>query len=206
MTVRTRVPLRRLVVLSLGVAFLGGCIASGGEKPAPSGTPAATSEATTEPSPSPTEVPPYDGTAAPQMPADMASDGHLGARAAATYLFEVRNWAILSGDVAGLEAFCDPASIFCSQIKQAIGDDVANGVVSTGGLVDFEIDEVLPPSTEYAFFEVRGILNQEPIVRSDSAGAVIETTVGAQELPFVVYVEHREPSGWIVRGADIHQP
>lgn len=203
MSVRTRTAISRLVALTLGVALCAGCTASGGEEPAPTESSAATTDpATPEPSPSPTEAPPYDGTAAPQMPADMASDSHLGARAAVAYFVDVRHWAFASGDPSELVALCDPQSIFCSDSIESVNENATLGRTVAGGATSFEISSVEAPQGEDAFFTVVGDLSEEPLTVTDPSGTAVESTEGFDAIPFVIYVEYLEPGRWIVRGAD----
>ncbi|MEP7763582.1 DUF6318 family protein [Sanguibacter sp. 25GB23B1] len=192
----------RTTALVLGVLLCGGCTASDDDEPAPTVSSSESGETAT-PEPSPAEIPPYDGTAAPQMPADMASDSHLGARAAATYFLDVRHWALTSNDPTALVEICDRASAFCTSSVETVEANAVAGAVVQGGRSTLTIDSVLPPTDESPFFEVLGTLDEEPMTKSGPGGEVVFATEGQLDVPFVVFLEHQAGSGWIVRGADV---
>lgn len=204
MTARTitswrRWTIARLSAIALGVVLCAGCTTSDDE-PAPTVSSPESSETAT-PEPSPTEVPPYDGTAAPQMPSDMASDSHLGARAAATYFVDVRHWAVISNDPSGLLELCDPESTFCASSVATISENAAAGATVQGGLPSFTISSVTPPTSEHDFYEIVGTVDEDPLAVKNAAGQIIQSTEG-ESIPFVVFAAFSPESGWLILGAD----
>lgn len=110
------------VVVGAAVALVvGGCVGD----PEPVRTTDAVGTPSSTPSPQPTRPPRPE---VPERPAAMDEGTVDGASAAATYFFELYDYAFATGDATSFRELSAPSCVFCaetiSQLEQAVEDDL----------------------------------------------------------------------------------
>ena len=130
----------------------------------------------------------------------MDNDDEAGAQAAAEYFIELYGYASQSQDVETFTNFCDPESVFCSSVVDAVSADIAAGNRIDGGASVLHVYRVDPPAAD-GFFTVWGRVAREPFQVFAPDGTTLYESDGDQALDFAVGVEYIPNDGWLVRAA-----
>ena len=195
---------RWLALTMFGLAVVAGCGDGSSAAPSPS---AVVTGAPSTPAPVSTDEPEPVATdrageplVPPVRPAAMDNDDEAGARAAAEYFIELYGYATQSQDLSMFASICDPASVFCSSVIDAVNSDIAAGNRTDGGASLLNVYRVDPPATD-AFFTVWGRVARDPFQVVGRDGSTLYESDGDEALDFAVGAEYIPNEGWLIRAA-----
>jgi len=190
---------RRALVGAAAVALVAGVVAGcsgGGAKHGPSAT-VAPSAPTTSPTPTPTASPTPDASVKPVRPAAMDQVSAAGAEAVAVYFLNLYPYVYASNDLTEWKALSHAECVFCASVTSHVGEQVAAGTRSEGGLVAISTvrSTVINPGR---WWSVDVELTQATSSTVDGAGKVVEDfpEVKAYKMNLAVVYEAEH---WVVR-------
>jgi Family of unknown function (DUF6318) len=187
--------------VALAVGVVAGC-SGGGAKPGPSAT-TASSAPTASLSPTPTSSPTPDASIKPVRPAAMDQVSAAGAEAVAVYFLNLYPYVYASNDLTEWKALSHADCVFCASVTSHVGEQVAAGTRSEGGLVTISTvrSTVINPGR---WWSVDVELTQATSSTVDGTGKVVEDfpVVKAYTMNLAVVYE---TDHWVVRGLSYTQ-